>query len=141
MNGSSIVNTSCEVNGGAFGAFSSRVTLAPGSSIVRTQSGRKGGGIYLHNSVARITGSLIADSAARWGGFACFDDSSLTIIDSTQIVNATASLQGGAVYLTTGSKATLVNGSSIIHSKTDGTGGAVHIESSSFTMRNRSSII
>eukprot|EP00966_Prymnesium_polylepis_P005900 134967-Prymnesium_polylepis.1 len=44
MNGSSIVNTSCEVNGGAVAAFSgSRVTLAPGSSIARTQAGNAGG--------------------------------------------------------------------------------------------------
>eukprot|EP00966_Prymnesium_polylepis_P075228 1745237-Prymnesium_polylepis.1 len=143
MNGSSIVNTSCEVNGGAVVAFSgSRVTLAPGSSIARTQAGNAGGGMYLVHSAARIAGSWIADSAAEaGGGFAWItEDASLTITDSTQIVNATTSTQGGALILNRGSKAILANGSSIVSSMADGRAGAVLIESSSFTMRNRSSI-
>eukprot|EP00966_Prymnesium_polylepis_P029501 685429-Prymnesium_polylepis.1 len=110
FNRSSIVNSSCEISGGAIATFGGRVTLAPGSLVIRLRARLNGGALYMLRSVVTIAESLIADSAAEGGGgFAHADDASLTVTDNTQIFNATTRLRGGAIRLTTGSEATLAN--------------------------------
>ena len=109
-------------------------TLSLTDSTVSGNTANSGGGIYNYCSTLTVTGSIISENIATndvGGGIYCYDNSTLSLTDST--VSGNTANSGGGIYCY---NSTLSLTDSTVSGNTANSGGGIYNESGTLTLTN-----
>ena len=170
-----VINSSCVASGGAVAASDggSFALLGRSSIIGSSADGLHGGALWINGGSVTVAGgsSIVAARTKESGGAVFIDDtddvgSHFVLEGRSFIVNSTAGLRGGAIYLTRGrlsvlnrscitgstsftcgggismvtGQAVISGGSALVHSAAEERGGAVIVHGGSVLFTNESCV-
>ena len=129
--GQIISNTATHSGGGVYVDQSTAAFTQTGVSTIALNTAEYGGGVYIYDGSATLSGGQIISNTAGWGGGVCILLGSATATVSGGQISSNTAEYGGGVYVNDGSAT--MSGGQISHN-TGASGGGVSVFQGSATL-------
>ncbi len=119
--------------GGIYFEYSSATLAISGKAKIDGNSATNGGGVYVYEGTATMTGGTISNNTASTNGGGIYSNDNLTISGGT-ISNNTATINGGGIYFDYSSSTLAISGTANIYGNSATNGGGIYIASGTLNM-------
>ena len=119
--------------GGIYFEYSSATLAISGKAKIDGNSATNGGGVYVYEGTATMTGGTISNNTASTNGGGIYSNDNLTISGGTISGNKANGI-GGGIYFEYSSSTLTISGTANIYGNSATNGGGIYIASGTMTM-------
>ena len=131
LSGTHVLSNSAGYGGGLY-AWGVSATLNMNGGEIGNNSAAYGGAVYADQGSATLTGTQVVSNSAWYGGGLYVRDGSATL-SGTQLISNSADVDGGGVYIYSGSGTLKISGGRVYSNSAEG-GGGVYVVWGSATL-------
>jgi PKD repeat protein len=128
-----IISNTADYGGGVYTTAGTVFTMTGASSIDHNSAIENGGGVYVEDGLATLSGGQIRNNSASRGGGVYVSQGRLTL-SRGHIVSNTASQDGGGIFVWQSTANAALTNSVVADNRAAGLGSGLYIESGSFRL-------